>query len=159
RSARTSRVAGRPWRRSADPSKAVAMPVRLTLSAPVLALVLALLGLCALGGPGYAQTATFDARIADWNVSLDSIQAGVGPGDVDEARFEAIGETLLAIASDARGAAATVRGTMGVTQQMIDALGPPPGEGAPPEPEVLAKERQRLQDGLAAYQAQAGQAE
>jgi potassium-dependent mechanosensitive channel len=122
-------------------------------------LVLALLGLFALSGQSLAQDNSFDGRLAAWNAALDSLEDEIEAGDITEERFEAIRETLLAIVAEARQAAGTVRSTMSVTQQMIDALGPPPAEGASPEPEVLAKERQRLQDSLAAYQGQQGQAE
>ncbi|HKY94928.1 MAG TPA: DUF3772 domain-containing protein [Kiloniellales bacterium] len=121
--------------------------------------VLALLGIFAQGGQSLAQSNSFDAQLAAWNGALDSLEDEIEAGDITEERYEAIREALLAIVSEARQAADAVKGTMAVTQQMIDALGPPPAEGAPPEPEVLAKERQRLQDSLASYQAQQGQAE
>jgi len=131
------------------------MPLRLTR----LLLALALLGLSALAVPAQVQDGQFDQQLADWNGVLDSLEDEIGAGDITEERFEAIREVLLAIQTQARQAAAAQRATMGVTQQMIDALGPPPAEGAAPEPEVLAKERQRLQESLGAYQARQGQAE
>jgi small-conductance mechanosensitive channel len=122
-----------------------------------------LLGLlfCVAGfsGVARAQQADFDQQLAVWNAALDELGREIEAGDITEDRFEALRETLLAIVTEARAAAATVAGTMAVTQQMIAALGPPPAEGAPPEPEVLANERKRLQESLAAYQGRQGQAE
>jgi len=122
-------------------------------------LLLALLAFALQGGMALAQEADFDTQLETWAATLDALEDEIEGSTITEERFEAIREALLAIVADARQAATAVRGTMSVTQQMIDALGPPPAEGAPPEPEVLAKERQRLQDSLATYQGRQGQAE
>jgi len=109
--------------------------------------------------PARARDADFEQQLAIWVAALDELEREIEAGEITEDRFETIRETLLAIVAEARQATGAVQGTMAVTQQMIDALGPPPAEGAPPEPEVLANERRRLQESLATYQGRQGQAE
>ncbi len=101
----------------------------------------------------------FDAMVAGWELTLDELEDRVAAGELDEERFQEVRDTLLAIIEQARAAAATANGTAGVTQQMIEALGPAPAEGEPAEPEVIASERKRLSDSISLYTARARQAE
>ncbi len=119
---------------------------------------LALLLLC-LALPAAAQQIDFEAKLEAWDQRLDAIEAVVAEGDLDEEVFAAIREELLALIDEAHAAAGSVSATAGVTQQMIDALGPPPVEGEPPEPEIIAKERQRLAESLSTMKTRARRAD
>lgn len=106
-----------------------------------------------------AQQADLDARLEAWNQRLDELEGVVAAGDLDEETFALIRDELRSLIEEARAAAAAVDGTADVTQQMIDALGPPPAEGEAGEPEIIARERQRLSTSLAALRTKARQAD
>ncbi len=110
--------------------------------------------------PAAARAADdFDNQVAGWELTLDELEDRVAAGALDEEQFQEVRATLLAIVEQARAAAATANGTVDVTRQMIEALGPPPAEGEPPEPQVIANERKRLGDSLSLYNARVRQAE
>lgn len=110
--------------------------------------------------PAAARAADdFDDQVAGWELTLDELEDRVAAGALDEEQFQEVRTTLLAIIEQARAAAATAHGTVDVTKQMIDALGPPPAEGEPAEAAVIANERKRLGDSLSLYNARVRQAE
>ncbi len=122
-------------------------------------LLSALLLLPLLSTQPRAADDNFDNMVAGWELTLDELEVTAAAGALDEAQFQEVRDTLLGIIEQARAAAATAKGTVGITKQMIDALGPPPVAGEPAEPEVIASERKRLGDSISLYTARVRQAE
>lgn len=116
--------------------------------------------LCAAALPvrAAAESGT-DAVLQGWDNLLDQIEVELASQDIGEERYQEIRTALQGIADEAEGLAAAARGTASVTQQMLDALGPPPGEGEPAEAEVIVRERERLSKSLAGFNAQVRRAE
>lgn len=95
--------------------------------------------------------AAFAAQADVWEQTLDTLAEEIALGDLTAERYDEIRRQLLDIIEVARAASSAAGGTVAITQQMIDALGAPPEEGQPPEPEAITQQRERLGESLAEY--------
>ena len=140
-------------RRSARPAGTIALTarrIRAAVHRSVLdAIALLMLGLACTAGV-LAQTPgavlAIEAKSAHWSLLLDLVTAELDKPQTDYAVVEALRpqvERLQREAADAAAAAATDAASI---RQLLDALGPPPSEGEPPESVDVASARAALEE-------------
>lgn len=109
--------------------------------------------------PAQSEAADFKARLGKWQDALNKAANRVAVGDLANTEYEALRAELTKVQQDAReagGAAAAQRET---AQRMLDALGPPPAQGAPAEEAGVAAERKRLSQTIAELEGRGKQAD
>jgi small-conductance mechanosensitive channel len=128
--------------------------------------ILALLFLTALPviSPAGAQTAPavaieFKAALAGWQAALEKAANRVARGALDETEYQTLRTELSGLLDQAHQATAAAVTEMAVNQQLAEALGAPPADGAPTEAAAVAAERQRLAKIIAELDGRGRQAE
>lgn len=111
--------------------------------------------------PAQAQAADipFPKRVAGWEKMLDRAAAQLGDSSLADKDFEALRGELSGVFNEARAAGATAAENLSQTRQLLEALGPAPAEGAPPEAKEVGAERERLSKALAELDGRMRQAE
>jgi potassium-dependent mechanosensitive channel len=127
------------------------------------AIIVALIAGLPVAVPAQAQSQTapadFKAALSSWQAALEKAAGRLSRGNLEEAEYEALRAELSSLFDDAREASADAANELGITQQLADALGAPPAEGAPPEAQAVALDRQRLARTLAELDGHRRQAE
>ncbi|GAB5469904.1 MAG: hypothetical protein Kilf2KO_29340 [Rhodospirillales bacterium] len=109
--------------------------------------------------PNQAQEATIDQQLSDWDGELSAIEAALSSDSLDHREQGNRRTALLRLAQDAQAQAGSDgRSIEGITR-LLDALGPGPAEGAPPEEASIQEERAKLVAELTTLQAQKGRAD
>ena len=112
-----------------------------------------------------AQVATnetsrpFTVITSEWNDKLTLIEEYVGGLDRDPARSDEFRELADEVRASALTERARAERAMGTLQRLLDALGPAPAEGAPPEDAEIAAQRAQYQKDVTAYRGRVAQAE
>lgn len=138
----------------------------MTAPRPLFISFLALIALISIASPlAQAQVATheisrpFTVITVEWNRKLVLIEQYVAGLDRDPARSD----EFRKLADEVRASALTERAranrALGTLQRLLDALGPPPAEGAPPEATEIAAQRAQYQQDITDYRGRVAQAE
>lgn len=131
------------------------------MSRRLLAALLLLLASLIWFGPAEAQTAPparpFTVQLDGWNRSLDQMQAELARPGIDATRLGTIRDQLETLRGQADLVRQTAADQAAQQQTLLDALGPPPAAGAPPEGAAVAAQRQRLNAALTLAQDQGKQ--
>jgi len=133
--------------------------VRHTLASFLTVLLLAFAVLA--GGPAEvaAQTApAFAQQLPGWNRTMDAAEIRLR-GRLDSADIEALRTQLARVRDEAGQARGEAEGQLQTQRQLLDALGPAPAEGQPPEAPQVAEQRKRLQQAVGTFDGQIKQAE
>ncbi len=121
-----------------------------------LAGVLCVLGVVCLSAPEPAQAQQvqrpFGKVLEEWNRALDQAAQELAEPDLAAPRGEALKEHLAAIESEARAIKARAESEIAPLQSRLEALGPAPGEGEPPEAEEIAAQRREIGEDIAFYE-------
>ncbi|WP_228719927.1 DUF3772 domain-containing protein [Methylococcus geothermalis] len=89
------------------------------------------------------------AQVKDWQALLDRYEKTLAKGDLDDDRLVEIRAELGSLRLDARAAADQARPLAQAIRDELAALGPPPGEGEPPEAPGIAAKRKAISERLA----------
>ncbi|MBP2294562.1 DUF3772 domain-containing protein [Azospirillum rugosum] len=109
--------------------------------------------------PAQAEAADFKARLGQWQDALNKAANRVAVGDLVNTEYEALRAGLTTVQHDAREAGAAAGAQRETAQRMLDALGPPPAQGAPAEEAGVAAERKRLTQTIAELEGRGKQAD
>ncbi len=135
------------------PGTAVRLSVNL-----VLLCLLATVGLAA-GAPGAsAQQRPASVIVKEWNQALGLAEQELLRPDLPEERAKTLRERLARIRAEAKQLQADAREQIVPLSKKLQALGPPPAEGEPPEFDAVAQERLRINEDIAEYEARVKQA-
>ena len=99
--------------------------------------------------PAAAQELTdeaYAAEVVGWRRILDKAASSLLRTNLSEADYETLHTALEKIFDQARKASAEAAEAEATTRHLLEALGAPPAEGAPPEAPAVAAERKRLDD-------------
>jgi small-conductance mechanosensitive channel len=123
-------------------------------------LFFAIAGLAGLD-PAAAQQAQrpFGKVVEAWNQSLDRTAQALAGAELAAPRAEALKDRLGGIAAEAREIKARAQAEIVPIQHRLEALGPAPEEGAPPEAEEIAVQREKIAEDIAFYEARIKQAD
>src|SRR5919108_4008127 len=95
--------------------------------------------------PGYAQTELTDDQFNQltqrWNQTLDSISADLRDLTIDGDNLAALRENIRIVEESAAEMRDEAEAAAAEQQELLDAIGPAPAEGAPPEDSAVASER------------------
>ncbi len=124
-----------------------------------LLLVLAVL-LCPAVAGAQAPVAeqSFSVNFASWQQMLQGVEDKVHQPDLSSAEEALLRRQTEYVLGEARTAVETARAESVSIKELLDALGPPPEEGQPPETEEVASQREELSAALAAVQGREKQA-
>lgn len=86
----------------------------------------------------------------DWKSALDAVGRQLAAGKSDEADLERLRAEAERVRAAVQGARGEAQARVGAAQQLVEALGPPPAEGQPPEAREVARQRQQLTADLGA---------
>lgn len=89
------------------------------------------------------------AQVKDWQALLDRYEKTLAKGDLDDDRLVEIRTELASLRLEARSAADLAQPLVQATRDELAALGPPPGEGEPPEAAGIAAKRKAISERLA----------
>ena len=108
-----------------------------------------LLGLACMAGV-LARTSgpepSFEGNTAHWSLLLDLVTAELDKPQVNYAAIEALHPQIEKLQRDAADTAAAAATDVESIRQLLDALGPPPADGEPPELDGVAAERATLEE-------------
>ena len=107
-----------------------------------------MLGLVGAAG-AIAQTPgapAIEEKSAHWSLLLDLVTAELDKSQTNPAIVEALRPQIETLQREAAVAAAAAETDTAAIQQLLDALGPPPPEGEPPESATVAAERAVLEE-------------
>ena len=111
-------------------------------------------------GPEVEAPKPFPQSLAEWNRALDRVELALGRGgDADDETIARLRGAAEDVRTGAQQAAGDSRVQADNLKRLVEALGPPPAEGAQPEAPDLARQRQRLNVDLAAREGQVRQAD
>ncbi|WP_367025966.1 DUF3772 domain-containing protein [Methylococcus sp. ANG] len=88
------------------------------------------------------------ARVKDWHALLDRYEKTLAKGDLDDDRLVEIRTELASLRLAARSAADLAQPLVQSARDELAALGPPPGEGEPPEAAGVAAKRKAIAERL-----------
>ena len=116
---------------------------------------------CAVCAPAQTPGAAPDVegRSAHWSLLLDLVTAELDKPEIEHAVVEALRPQIEKIERDAADAADAAAADAGEVRQLLDALGPPPADGGPPELAAVAAERAALDERRAESEGRVKQAE
>ncbi len=100
-------------------------------------------------GLACAQEVTEEAyasQISGWGKVLDKAASSLLRPNLSESDYEALHQALSQVFDQARKASAEANETIATNQQLVEALGKPPEDDAPPEAPAVAADRKRLGD-------------
>lgn len=128
------------------------------------ALLLALFLAVTAAAPSAAQDPaagrSFALVAGEWQRTFESVERAVSDQQqVDETRRRRWDALLTAVIDDARAFEADARREIEAQTRLLDALGPAPAEGQPPEARDVARERKEISDAIALYRARLAQTE
>lgn len=116
--------------------------MRASFYALLVALTLVLL---ILPGQGHAQIdPSIEAQIRGWEANLNVMEAAADLPDLSTLNVDALRDRLAAMESAARAAEKTLEAGLKPQQSQLETLGPPPGEGEPPESPEVARQREEI---------------
>ena len=118
------------------------MPAALALLLGAVSMVYAV---CA---PAQTPSATPDveSRSAHWSLLLDLVTAELDKPEINHAVIEALRPQVEKLEREAAVAAVAAAADAEAVRQLLDALGPPPADGGPPELAAVATERAALEE-------------
>lgn len=127
------------------------MPYLARAKALLFAILLCLAGLT---GAGHAAEPSrpFGIVVEEWTGALDLIEQELGRQPLTAARSDVLRRRLAEIRAAAIAVEATAREELKPVQSRAAALGPPPPEDAPPEPEEITEQRQAIAEDIALYE-------
>lgn len=118
-------------------------------------LVAAWLLFCVAAAPASAQqeidNETFNNMVARWNTTLDFPEILISDPEISPENLELLTENVQLVRELAKNASAEAKRALERQQNLLDALGPPPGEGETPEPDDVATNRTLIEDKIAVY--------
>lgn len=88
------------------------------------------------------------AQVKDWHALLDRYEKTLAKGDLDDDRLVEIRTELASLRLAARSAADLAQPLVQSARDELAALGPPPGEGEPPEAAGVAAKRKAIAERL-----------
>ncbi len=91
----------------------------------------------------------FEIQLTIWNLLLDNIDREAEASGLARQRVEEMKGELAEIRTEAQAIKSDFEARFAPFQSQLDALGPPPEEGAPPEPAEIGTQRQRLAENIA----------
>ncbi|WP_307833596.1 DUF3772 domain-containing protein [Azospirillum brasilense] len=94
--------------------------------------------------PAAEAAADFKTKLPQWQNALERAANRIAGGDLANTEYETLRADLAKIQHEVREAGAAAAAARDTAQRMLDALGPPPAQGAPPEEAGIAAERKRL---------------
>ena len=100
-----------------------------------------------------------ESRSAHWSLLLDLVTAEFDKPEVNHAVIEALRPQIEKMQREAADAADAAAADAEAVRQLLDALGPPPAQGEPPESEAVAAERATLDGHRAEREGRVKQAE
>jgi small-conductance mechanosensitive channel len=128
------------------------------------AFLVALIGFCVLLAASSAANAqlrpdqaALTNQVNQWWRDLDAAERYVEGGVFNESQHRRHRERIAEIAEQARTANAETEKEIAAASRLVEALGPPPAEGQPPESRDLAAKRAELQSILASWKARKAQ--
>ena len=123
-------------------------------------LLFAIAGLAGVD-PAAAQQAQgpFSKVVEDWDQSLERAGLEISGAALDAPRVRALKDRLREIESEAEEIKATAQAEIAPILNQLEALGPPPEEGATPEAEEIVARRQNLAENIAFHEARIKQAD
>ncbi len=95
----------------------------------------------------------FSVLMVAWTRTLDTVDRYVQGAEHSPTRSAEFRELARRVAAEAAAARASAQTQIKSTQPLLKALGPPPAEGQPPEPEAVAGKRKQYAEDIAAYRA------
>ena len=107
--------------------------------------------------PGAASDV--ESRSPHWSLLLDLVTAELDKPEIDHAVIEALRPQVEKLEREAADAAVAAAADAGEVRQLLDALGPPPADGGPPELAAVAAERATLAERVAEREGLVKQAE
>ena len=128
-------------------------------------LAVLVLGIGVLGtGLAAAQQAQeaplpFEERLAAWEETLSRAEAELASPDLTEEDARRIQGELNALRTQAQAATEEALAELAPVRARLDALGPPPAEGEPPEAEEIAEQREAIGAQIATLDAHVKQSE
>ena len=112
--------------------------------------------------PGLAQEdppEPFGFRLTTWNQAMTEIGLRIESGDLEQEQVNDLRDRLEAITGETRQARLETESRIAPLTTQLQTLGPPPGEGEPPEAPDITRQRESLNTQIAALQARITQAE
>ncbi|MBP5858304.1 mechanosensitive ion channel family protein [Marivibrio halodurans] len=110
------------------------------------------------GGGGDAGSAdvssddwAYSITVANWNNQLDRVRSYIDLGASDPARTEEALDTLSGVREGAQAEKSKAEDALAQAQSRLDALGPKPVEGEPPEPSDIRRKRDQIQQEINFY--------
>ena len=100
---------------------------------------------------------TFNNMIARWNTTLDFPEMLLTDPEMSAENLELLTENVQLVQELARNAEKEAQRNLKRQQNLLDALGPAPGEGDPEEPEEIAVKRSMVEEQVAIYSARVKQ--
>ena len=100
-----------------------------------------------------------ESRSAHWSLLLDLVTAELDKPEINHAVIEALRPQVANLEREAADAAVAAAADAGEVRQLLDALGPPPADGGPPELAAVAAERAALDERRAEHEGRVKQAE
>ncbi|ALJ37074.1 MULTISPECIES: DUF3772 domain-containing protein [Azospirillum] len=94
--------------------------------------------------PAAEAAADFKTKLPQWQNALERAANRIAGGDLANTEYETLRADLAKIQHEVRESGAAAAAARDTAQRMLDALGPPPAQGAPPEEAGIAAERKRL---------------
>ena len=131
------------------------MPLRPRTALPCLLAVL----LWAASAFGQDVEQPFGFRLTEWNQTLEDVALEAEKPDLTSQRSQELRERLFELKDDVEAAGADARTPLAALQSRLDALGPVPAEGAPPEAPDIAAQRESLNQQIAEIQGRVQQTE
>jgi small-conductance mechanosensitive channel len=136
---------------------------RLKVAALAIAAVVLFAVLVIAAVPARSQAPQSDGSFAGtaqyWDRSLDRIENYAEGGVHSDELQRDYGDQLKEIANEAKKVQAEAERQVNAKSRLLDALGPAPAEGEPPESEDVAQERKQLTESVAGFKAQLSQAD
>ena len=117
--------------------------------------------LALLQAPASAQDEPlpFDLQLSIWNLVLDEFDEEAEASELERRRVDELKVQLSEIRVEAEAIKADFEARLAPFQSQLDTLGPPPEEGAAPEPAEIAAQRERLGADIAGIDGQIKQVE
>jgi small-conductance mechanosensitive channel len=104
-----------------------------------------------------ALTRPFTLATKEWALTFAAIEADLKSPQRHAAAQQAYAQTLRELIGEANALRQQTEAELAQEQRLLEALGPPPGEGQPPEAAEIAKQRKALQASVAALKARIAQ--
>ena len=127
------------------------------------AVLLALALLAGHGAPAEAQTTKpsrpFGTILADWNRSLQQIEQYLRQPSYSEAKTAELRALLKRIRGETQEMENAAADNLTASESLLEALGAPPGDDAPPEPGPIKEKRTQYNEDIRDYKARMQQAQ